>query len=207
MNLTPKQLRILKIIQEGRERNGYSPTMQEIADEIGVSKVTVFEHVEALIEKGALRRTPHRARSLEVTKRFLQSESGAVRRLPLIGRIAAGLPIEAIENRDFLDLDEMFRVTGGESESETFALRVTGDSMIEDMIMDGDYVICERVSTAKDGDIVVALIEGGEATLKRIYREADHIRLQPANSNYEPIRVPTCEIQGVMIGLVRGTNH
>jgi repressor LexA len=119
-------------------------------------------------------------------------------RLPLAGRIAAGLPIEAVEDTESLDLEEMFVTPHG-----TFALRVRGDSMIEDSICDGDYVIVERRDTARDGETVVALLEDGEATLKRFYREPDGVRLQPANAKYAAIRTRSVRIQGVVIGILR----
>lgn len=204
MNLTPKQLRILTRIRDVRLTHGYSPTLQELADELGVSKVTVFEHVEALIKKGALRRQANRSRSLDLAPGLeLPHESRGVR-LPLVGRIAAGRPIEAVEDRQTLDLEALF-TTGaqGVGAGETFVLRVEGDSMIEDQIRDGDYVIVQRSATAHNGQTVVALLNNGEATLKKFYRERRGIRLQPANERYEPILVKNCQIQGIVIGVVR----
>ena len=119
-------------------------------------------------------------------------------RLPLAGTIAAGCPIEAIEQSESLDLEEMFV-----SPSGNFALRVRGDSMIDDQICDGDYVVVEKRETASNGETVVALLEDGEATLKRFYRERGSIRLQPANPNYEPIVTKNVSIQGVVVGIIR----
>ena len=124
-------------------------------------------------------------------------------RLPLVGTIAAGLPIEAVEDREHLDLEELFVKPGSTASENTFVLRVSGESMIDAQICDGDFVICEKRSTARNGQTVVALLEDGEATLKKFYRERGRIRLQPANEAFEPIWVDQCQIQGVVIGVVR----
>ena len=204
-NLTPKQLKILTRIRDLRLATGCSPTMQELADELGVSKVTVFEHVQALIRKGALRRSAHKARSLELEPGFALPDEEVPTRVPLVGRIAAGSPIEAVENREFLDVAELIRPGGrlGRRSAELFALEVRGDSMIDAGILDGDFVICEQRQSAHNGETVVALIDNEEATLKRFYRKRGRIHLEPANPAYEPIIVDDCQIQGVVIGLVR----
>jgi len=202
MNLTPKQMRILKIIRDCRTRHGYSPTLQEIADEIKVSKVTVFEHVEALIKKGALIRDANKARSLVINEEIVIPDEGRATIFPLVGRIAAGYPIEKIENRDELDLENFFGPRRGQS-GALFALQVEGDSMHDEGIFNGDYVLVERRSTARNGERVVALLENGETTLKSFYKEKNHIRLQPANPEFEPIIVDNCEIQGVVVGIIR----
>ena len=203
MNLTPKQLRILTRIRDSRITRGCSPTIQELADETGVSKVTVFEHVEALIKKGALLREPNKARSLVVNPDMDLPDEQRNSRLPLVGTIAAGLPIEAVEDREHLDLEELFVKPTATASENTFVLRVRGDSMIDEQIRDGDFVICEKRSTARNGQTVVALLEDGEATLKKFYRERGRIRLQPANEAFEPIWVDQCQIQGIVIGVVR----
>lgn len=212
MNLTPKQLNILTKIRDIRITRGYSPSLQELADAMGVSKVTIFEHVEALIKKGALQRKPNKARSLELSQDLKLPDEERHSRIPLVGTIAAGSPIEAVENRDSLDLEALFTGPGQTSYSDdfksdgpgTFALRVRGDSMIEAHIQENDYAIIRRQNTARNGQIVVALLpETGEATLKYYHKEKDHIRLQPANANYQPIIVPSCQIQGVLVGVVR----
>jgi len=195
--LTPKQLRILTMIRDYRRKNGYSPTMQELADELSVSKVTVFEHVTGLEKKGLLQRSRHRARSLELTSRAqFPDESPAS--LPLVGQIAAGAPIEAIENPDTIDLENLFSTRGG-----AYVLKVRGDSMIHEHIRDGDLVVVERRETAQDGETVVALLDSGEATLKKFYREKGRARLQPANPAFSPIYVDDVRIQGVVIGVLR----
>lgn len=194
--LTPRQLEILTLVRDGRRNFGYSPTLQEIADDLGISKITVFEHVETLITKGLLTRRSNKARSLALTSSVRLPDDRPTR-IPMLGRIAAGLPIEAIETPDTIDLEDVFarrRPVG--------ILTVTGDSMIDDQICDGDWVVYEQRSNPRNGDTVVALIDD-EATLKRFYKEKNRIRLQPANDRYEPIYVSNVEIQGVVIGLIR----
>jgi repressor LexA len=177
--------------------------MQELADQLGTSKVTIFEHVNALEKKRVLRRDRHKARSLEITAdgKLPDEERGS--KLPLLGSIAAGSPIEAIENREEIDLEQLFASKNG-----VYVLKIRGDSMIEDHLVDGDYVIIERRSHAKNGEQVVALLDTGEATLKRFYKEGQRIRLQPANSAMEPriIEADRCRIQGVVIGVLRSYN-
>jgi repressor LexA len=201
MNLTPKQLKILQLIRDWRVRKGYSPTMQELADEIGVSKVTVFEHVEALIKKGALVREPNKARSLSIAEGIAVPDESRPTRFPLVGRIAAGYPIEKVPEMDEIDLSDI--VGRGNRTDSTFALKVEGDSMRDEGILDGDYVLVERSEIARNGDKVVALLPDGQTTLKTFFKEEDFIRLQPANPAYEPIRVRYCQIQGIVKGVVR----
>ena len=196
--VTPRQLQILQLIRDVRKRSGYSPTMQELGDRLGLTKVTVFEHVGALARKGLLiRGGKHKARSLQVSSEFRFPDDGPAR-IPLVGRIAAGSPIEAIEDRETLDLETMFDIPG-----ERFALRVTGNSMVDEHICDGDYVICRKTAEARNGETVVALLPEGEATLKKFYREKGRIRLQPANADYRPILVDNVSIQGVVVGVIR----
>lgn len=199
-DLTPRQLEILRLVRDYRNHHGYSPTMQEIGDRLGLTKVTVFEHVGVLARKGVLRRgSKHKARSLRVSPEYKFPEEKPTR-LPLAGRIAAGLPIEAIEDREVLDIEALFAADG----ENTFVLRVTGDSMVDEHICDGDYVICQKRNTARNGETVVALLPpDGEATLKKFYREKGRVRLQPANPNYEPIVADEVDIQGVVIGVIR----
>ena len=202
MNLTPRQLKILQLIRNSRVSRGYSPTMQELAQELNVSKVTVFEHVEALIRKGALKREANKARSLSIAEGVSLPDEDQPMRFPLVGKIAAGYPIEKYEDSDSLDLTDLFGPRIGQSGS-TFALRVDGESMKDEGILDGDYIIIERRDRARNGERVVALLPNGETTLKSFYKEGDHIRLQPANPEFEPIRVKECTIQGVVIGVLR----
>jgi repressor LexA len=205
MNLTPKQLKILQLIRDSRVRHGYSPTMQELADQLGVSKVTVFEHVEALIKKGALVREANKARSLSIADDVALPDEDHPLRFPLVGKIAAGYPIEKFAEQDSLDVADVLGPRVGQVNS-TFALRVDGDSMKDEGILDGDYVIIERRESARNGDRVVALLPNGETTLKTFFRESDHIRLQPANPAFEPIRVRDCKVQGIVIGVLRRYN-
>src|ERR1044071_8532996 len=203
MNLTPKQLRILQLIRDWRVRKGYSPTMQELADEIGVSKVTVFEHVEALIRKGALVREPNKARSLSIAEGIAVPDEARPLRFPLVGKIAAGNPIEKVADMEEVDLVDFLGGSSAGRDESTFALKVEGESMRDEGILDGDFVLIERTQVAQNGDKVVALLPDGSTTLKTFFKEDDHIRLQPANPTFDPIRVKFCQVQGIVKGVVR----
>jgi repressor LexA len=194
---------VLVAIRDYRHLHGYSPTMQELADQLGTSKVTIFEHVGALEKKRVLRRDRHKARSLEIVGDEKLPDENRGTKLPLLGSIAAGSPIEAVENREELDLEQLFSSRNG-----VYVLRVRGESMIEDHLCDGDYVVIERRETARNGEQVVALLDSGEATLKRFYREGSKIRLQPANRTMEPriVDADRCRVQGVVIGVLRSYN-
>ena len=204
MNLTPRQLKIVRFIRDYVAEHEIPPTMQEIADHLGVSRPTVFEHIEALEARGAIRRQRSISRGIALAPE-LAAEMRPVRlaglRLPLVGRIAAGRPIEAVEDTEVLDVETLFRGRVG----ETFALQVRGNSMIDEQIRDGDYVIVEKREDARNGETVVALIDDTEATLKKFYRDVGRIRLQPANPTMEPIFVEAARvrIQGVVIGVLR----
>jgi repressor LexA len=169
------------------------------------SLATVHKHIQALESRNYLRRLFNQSRSLEVSSKYLQERRRSRTTLrtadiPLAGRIAAGSPVEAIEGQDTLQFSEF---TG---KGDTFALQVSGESMIEDHILSGDYVLVERTAQARDGEIVVALVGGTEATLKRLYHEPDgHIRLQPANSSMQPLLVPAeaVQIQGRVLAVLR----
>lgn len=196
-SLTPKQLRVLTYIRDYSRSRGYAPTMQELADEFGVSKVTVFEHIASLQRKGYLKRSRHKARSLRLNPDYdFPDERPSV--LPLVGTIAAGRPIEAIEQREVIDMEQVFA-----SRHPRFALRVRGDSMIDDLIRDGDIVVVEQRETARDGQTVVALLDEGEATLKRYYRTPEGVKLVPANPAYQPIVSKNVRVQGVVVGVLR----
>jgi repressor LexA len=196
-NLTPNQLRVLRRIEEFIRRKGYSPTLDELAAGLRVSKPTVQQYLRALEEKRAIRRMRYAHRSIEPLGR-----AGALRgaELPLLGRIAAGEPIEAVEGRELLDVAAML---GLEEGRDLFLLRVKGDSMIEEGIHDGDYVVVEKRETARNGERVVALLPDDTATLKKFYREKDRIRLQPANPEMEPLYVRDVRIQGIVRGVFR----
>lgn len=198
--LTPKRLRVLTFIRDYTNEHGYAPTMQELADEFGVSKVTVFEHIDALEREGYLTRSRHKARSLRLSKHIDFPDEKSTR-LPLVGTIAAGVPIEAIEDREVVDLEELF--ASARREQKRFVLQVRGDSMIGDNICDGDLVVIEERQTARDGEMVVALIEEQEATLKRFYRTKSGVRLEASNPAYEPILASGVRIQGIVVGVIR----
>jgi repressor LexA len=200
MNLTPRQTDVVVAIRNYRHIHGVAPTMQELADQLGTSKVTIFEHVGALEKKRVLRRNKHKARSLEIISEELLPDENRSTKLPLLGTIAAGSPILAVENREEIDLEQLFQ-----SRSGVYVLRVRGESMIDDHLCDGDYVVIERRENARNGEQVVALLDTGEATLKRFYKEGSRIRLQPANKSMEPriVNADQCRVQGVVIGVLR----
>ena len=215
MALTKRQFRVLAFLDSFVRRNGYCPSYDEVRKALGLASLaTVHKHMNTLQRKGYIRRDPNRSRSIEVIDRRpmieanalraeSESETGPVknaRSLPLLGRIAAGRPVEAFANREVLSLQELV------GNKNVYVLQVKGDSMIEDHICDGDYVVVESTNRADNGDTVVALVEGNEATLKRFYRERDgRLRLQPANSSMAPIFMETgeLEIQGRVIGVLR----
>ena len=195
MALTKRQKEVLDFIADFVERNGYSPSYEELAHGLSLASIaTVHKHVQALESRQYLSRGFNQSRSLEVSQKYLdQRRHGAPSstQLPMVGRIAAGKPIEAVENQDVLQFSDFM------GKGETYGLQVTGDSMIEDHICSGDYVLVEKVRQAADGEIVVALVGGSETTLKRFYREKDgQIRLQPANSSMAPILLPPEERPG-----------
>ena len=198
MNTTPltkRQSDILTFVREYYAAEGISPTLEEIAAEFGVNKVTIFGHVAELERKGAITRGErHASRSIRPTEEAVRDTNT----VQILGRIAAGAPIETIEDPETLSFQDL--VPPGR---EVYALRVKGDSMIEDAICDGDLVLVERRSEARNGETVVAVLPDEEATLKRFYLEADGVRLQPANSTMEPILVPEVEIRGVVISVIR----
>ena len=199
MNYTPKQLQIMKFIRDYRRENATSPTLEEIGRSLGVHRVTVHQHVAALVKKGAIRKLPQRSRSIEILDRdYLPQPT-----VRLLGRIAAGRPIEAVEDPEPYTVDDLLPIQPGEN---VYMLRVVGDSMIEDHITDGDLVLVERAATAIDGEIVVAIVNG-EATLKKIYHDPGGvIRLQPANASLQPILIrppDRLEIRGVVRGVLR----
>lgn len=204
MNLTPRQLDVVVAIRNFRHLHGYAPTMQELADQLGTSKVTIFEHVGALEKKRVIRRDKHKARSLDIVADVLPDEERPTK-LPLLGAIAAGSPIEAIENREEVDLETLFHSRHG-----VYVLRVRGESMIDDHLCDGDYVVIERRESARNGEQVVALLDTGEATLKRFYKEpGNRVRLQPANATMEPriVDAERVKVQGVVIGVLRSYSN
>lgn len=198
MNYTPKQLQILRLIYDYQQQHGFSPTYAELAKDLGVSTITVFEHLEALERKGAIRRRRHEARSVEIIEPNFLREQGTRKTLPLRGSIAAGKPLEAVETSEEVPIGDVFGLS-----HNTFVLKVKGDSMIEDHIVDGDMIVVEGCDVARDGEIVVALLPDGQATLKRYYKENGRVRLQPSNASMQPIYAENVKVQGIYRGLVR----
>ena len=200
MGLTPRQAEILSYITQYSDQKGYAPTLQEIGDRFGLSSVaTVHKHISHLVEKGYLARQRRNAsRDLEV----VAQESGAVgmASIPLLGTVAAGLPIEALEDQENLNLPVEWLGKG-----RTFALKVRGDSMIEEQIRDGDTVVVEAREEARNGETVIALVDGDSVTVKQYYREGSQIRLQPANPTVPVLTVAEerVQVQGVVIGVLR----
>ena len=197
MHLTKRQRQVYEYLKDHIRLLGYAPSIMEMAKEFGVnSPATVHKHLGILEEKGLIRKTGHLSRAIEVME---EPEVLLSQEYPVLGHIVAGRPIEVLENREVVSLmpDAL--------DKNVFVLRVKGDSMIEDHIQDGDYVIVEKRNTAENGEIVVALLDNERATLKRYYREGRQIRLQPANADMEPIIVKRGEvkIQGVVIGVMR----
>ena len=203
MALTKRQKQVLDFIAGFVDENGYCPSYDEIAKGLSLASLaTVHKHISVLESKNYLKRGFNQSRSLELAPKYLQEQRRARLALdiPLSGRIAAGAPVEAIEQRETLNFADFA------GHPNTFALEVRGDSMIGDHICDGDYILLERVAEAHDGDIVVALVAGSEATLKRFYREpGDLVRLQPANAAMKPIMVPArdVQIQGRLLAVLR----
>ncbi|MFH0939510.1 MAG: transcriptional repressor LexA [Planctomycetota bacterium] len=200
MNYTPKQLRILQLIYKHQQEYGYSPTYAELAKELGISTITVFEHLETLERKNAIRRRRHEARSIEIIEQNFLREQNSLKSLPIKGVIAAGAPIEAIaiSTSEEIPIADVFHC-----KPNSFLLRVKDHSMIDDHIIAGDLLVMEARNTADNGEIVIALDDHGRATLKRFYRENDKIRLQSLHSAHSFIIVNHCEIHGVFKGLVR----
>lgn len=198
MAVTRRQKEVLDFITGFVQRNGYSPSFEEIARGLELkSLATVHKHITNLQNKGLLQRGHNRSRSIDVLpprSRARQSE-----RLPLAGRIAAGLPVEAAENVESISLGDII------GNREVFALEVRGDSMRDEHILDGDYVLVEKTRTARPGEIVVALVDNAETTLKRYYIEGATVRLQPSNAEMDPIYVPASRvaIQGRVLGMLR----
>lgn len=200
-SLTKKQKQVVDYLVEYFQDHGYMPTYREIADAFDLSSPSsIHQYMKALEEKGFITTTHNEARSIELTAKSLPAPPSIA--LPLVGMITAGSPIEAVENREAVGVP----LSLVDDPANSYVLRVKGESMIEDGILDGDYVIVERNPSPRNGDIVVALLDNAYATLKRFYREKNQIRLQPANSTMQPIYVHDPIIQGVVKGLVRSFN-
>lgn len=198
---TQRQKEVLDFIKKYRELYGYSPTYKEIAKGLGLSsKSSVWEHVKRLRDQGFIKIGGGDARSLEVVDEE-EREKGLGLELPLLGEVAAGVPIRVYEDEESFVIPK--HVVSPKKADNFFALEVRGDSMIEEGIMEGDYIICEPAENAENGDVVVALVENEEVTLKKFYRERNLIRLMPANSDMEPILSRNVEVQAVVRAVVR----
>jgi repressor LexA len=204
MAITRRQREVYDFISRFVTEHGYSPSFEEIGQGLQLNSLaTVHKHISNLEKKGLLTRDYNRSRSIDLLppkgklKQSMSVNTAVV--LPLMGRIAAGQPIEAVENPETISLADFVR------SKEVFVLEVRGDSMQDEAILDGDYVLVEKARTAHNGDIVVALVDATDATLKRFYREGDKIRLQPSNVNMKPIIVPagSVDVQGRVIGVLR----
>jgi repressor LexA len=205
MAVTKRQKQVLDFVAHFIEENGYSPSYEEIARGLNLASLaTVHKHISTLETKQYLKRGFNQSRSLDLGPKYIQEQRKHKQEIsleiPLLGRIAAGAPVEAVEQRETIRFGDFL------GNPDVFALEVRGDSMIEDHICSGDLVLVEKSSQAKDGDIVVALIEGAQTTLKRFYKETgDSVRLQPANSSLQPIYVAgkDLEIQGKLLAVLR----
>jgi repressor LexA len=204
MALTKRQKQVLDFIANFVDEHQYCPSYEEIARGLDLASLaTVHKHISVLEAKNYLKRGFNQSRSIELSPRYLQEQrriKPQAREIPLLGRIAAGSPVESVEQREVLNFADFA------GSADTFALEVRGNSMIDDHICDGDVILLERVAEVRDGDIVVALVAGCETTLKRFYREpGDNIRLQPANSAVRPIvlHARDVEIQGRLVAVLR----
>jgi len=197
--LTPREDAILNVIKESILQKGYPPSVREIGQKVGLSSSsTVHNYLKRLEEKGVIRRDPTKPRAIEVLGMEPREQPATFNWVPVLGRVAAGLPVLAVENREaFFPLPVDFTGQG-----EFFMLTVKGESMIDVGIFDGDLVIVRKQSTANNGDIVVALLED-ESTVKRFYKEKDYIKLKPENKNMAPIITRNATILGTVIGLLR----
>lgn len=200
--LTDKQEKILTVIKKFIAENGYAPTIRELCNLCGLSSTaTMFVHLKNLTNKGYIKQTENKFRTIElnVPNEYSKNNDSVVE-VPLLGKVAAGNPIEAIENPDnYFSLPKELIPQN----NEVFTLEVNGESMINVGIFDGDIVIIKKQNVANNGEIVVALTDDNEVTLKRFYKEKDHIRLQPENDFLEPIILPNVKILGKAIGLYR----
>ena len=198
MAVTRRQKEVLDFLETFVSRNGYSPSFEEIARGMELkSLATVHKHITNLEKKGMLDRVHNRSRSIDVLPPGSRTRSSL--KLPLAGRIAAGQPVEAMESPETISLHDIV------GSRDVFALEVRGDSMRDEHIVSGDYVLVERTATAREGEIIVALVDGYDATLKRFYREGGMIRLQPSNKEMAPIFAPAANvaIQGKVLGILR----
>jgi repressor LexA len=206
MAITKRQREIYDFIARFVAERGYSPSFEEIGEGTNLSSLaTVHKHITNLEKKGLLKRDYNRSRSIDVLpprgalKKSMAMGASASAELPLMGRIVAGRPVEALQNPETISLADFTR------SKEVFVLQVRGDSMQDEAILDGDYILVEKTGAVRNGEIVVALVDGMETTLKRIYKEGDKVLLQPSNATMQPIIVPAnaVEVQGRVIGVLR----
>ncbi len=200
VTLYKRQRQILDFIRQYIQKNDYSPTLQQIAEAIGVSSLaTVHEHLSSMVKKGVIKKFEGAVRGIDVLDKKTDGSTKGVE-LPVLGYIAAGSPIEPHTDPNF-SINVVSGMLSGQKRS--FVLQVKGESMIEDGILDGDFVVIEEQAQANNGDIVVALLENGLATLKRYFKEATRIRLEPANARMQPIYATDVKIQGKVVGIIR----
>ncbi|MBA2346714.1 MAG: transcriptional repressor LexA [Solirubrobacterales bacterium] len=210
MDLTKRQQEIFEFIKGYSRKHGYPPTVRDIGKAVGLaSSSTVHAHLANLEKLGLLRRDPTKPRAIELLDRVSESVVENVRSLvappglPVVGQVAAGAPLLAEENIE--EYVQVPAVAGGGGNTGEYVLRVRGESMIDAGILEGDYVVVRPQDTASDGEIIVALV-GEEATVKRFFRESDHIRLQPENATMEPIRSKDVQVMGRVVGLFRSVS-
>lgn len=190
--LTKRQREIYEFLKDKIVNRGYGPTVREIGSHFGISSPNgVMCHLKALEKKGLITREQHMSRAIQLTESIHRTS------LPMAGQVAAGMPVLAEEDREQVEFGDLF------DSEDLFCLRVKGDSMIEDHITEGDFVVVRKQETARDGEIVVALVDGSDATLKRFYKDKGRFRLEPANSSMEPIYSDNVEILGKVVGVLR----
>ncbi|HYY68614.1 MAG TPA: transcriptional repressor LexA [Terriglobales bacterium] len=206
MAITKRQREIYDFIARFVAERGYSPSFEEIGEGTRLSSLaTVHKHISNLEKKGLLKRDYNRSRSIDVLpprgalKKSMAVGASAGVELPLMGHIVAGQPVESLQNPETISLADFTR------SKEVFVLQVRGDSMQDEAILDGDYILVEKTGAVRNGEIVVALVDGMETTLKRIYKEGDKVRLQPSNTSMQPVIVPAVavQVQGRVVGVLR----
>lgn len=196
--LTKKQRTLIDFIEQYTAENGEAPTLQEIASRFRITKVTVFQHLRALEKKKVLKRSPYAVRGAHVQSEYVTRSRLPRLDVPVVGALSDGTPMEAFSSPKAFDLASLV-----ETRKDCVLLRAKGDSMKADHVLDGDYVIVERREWAKDGEVVIAFLPGGEATLRRLHREEDGVHLESSNPDVPPVTVPEAKVYGVVVGLLR----
>lgn len=194
--MTPRQMQVFEFLRDFIGRHGYAPSLAEIASRMKVCRVTARQYLQALERQGFISRRRYGRRAIEIEPAYHPRRGTAG--IPMLGYIAAGEPVEAVEIPETLDVDASLGAG-----RDVFALRVRGDSMVGEGILDGDYVIVEKAQTAQNGQVVVALLDDGSATLKKFYREKSRVRLEPANERLKPIYAKSVTVQGIVKGIFR----